>query len=380
MSHQTQSSKLKLQIAALGLLLVCVVAYAEWRHTAPGYEFQFTRDHASHPEYKIEWWYYTGNLSAADGRHFGYQLTFFRVGIDEHPVNPSRWAVRDLFMAHFAVTDVNGGRFHYAERLNRVGVGWAGAEAANYRVWNEDWEARLGAGNRHVLRARDIGSRIGLELELEPGKPPVLHGERGYSRKGAAASNASNYYSLTRMPTHGAITIDGARIEVTGASWMDHEFGTSFLEKEQRGWDWVSLQLDDGTELMIYQFRRTDAVRDAHSSGTFVDKQGNATPLGANDFAFAPTGETWRSDASGAMYPTAWRLSVPSRGIELTVRATVRNQELNTGESTGVSYWEGAVDAAGTREGRSVGGRGYLEMTGYAGAAMGAVLGENRAN
>jgi predicted secreted hydrolase len=372
---QFQISNLRFEIGLICLLVGGGLVYAEWKQAVPGYEFEFARDHASHPDYKIEWWYYTGNLSAADGRRFGYQLTFFRFGVDRQPKNPSRWAVRDLYMAHFAVTDVSGRRFQYAERLNRAGVGWAGASDESYRVWNEDWEARLGERGQHVLRANDIERGIALELELEPGKPPVLHGERGYSQKGSERGNASNYYSLTRMPTRGVLAVGGERVEVTGSSWMDHEFGTSFLEPEQRGWDWVSLQLDDGTELMIYQFRRTDGARDAHSRGTLVDARGSVTPLGVNDFVFEPAGETWASAASGAAYPTAWRVKVPSRGLELTVRAAVEDQELNTGESTGVTYWEGAVEARGARAGQGVGGRGYLEMTGYAGATMGSVLG-----
>lgn len=375
-----QISNLRFEIVMICVVVCCVLvggvaAFAGWKQATPGYEFKFARDHASHPDYKIEWWYYTGNLSAADGRQFGYQLTFFRVGVEPQPQNPSRWAVRDLFMAHFAVTDVGGKRFRYAERLNRAGVGWAGADAASYRVWNEDWEARLDGRNHHLLRAMDAEQGIGLELDLEPGKPPVLHGERGYSQKGAEPGNASHYYSLTRMPTRGALTVGGERVEVSGLSWMDHEFGTSFLEKEQLGWDWVSLQLDDGAELMIYQFRRTDGVRDARSRGTFVDANGKAVSLGVDDFVFEQTGEAWRSAVSGASYPTTWRVKVPGRNIELTVRAAVENQELNTGESTGVTYWEGAVEVGGVRDGRRVGGRGYLEMTGYAGAGLSGVLG-----
>jgi predicted secreted hydrolase len=336
-----------------------------WRQAEPGYRFRFPSDHASHPEYKIEWWYYTGNVAAANGRRFGYQLTFFRMGLDYEPVNPSRWAVRDLFMAHMAVSDIAGGRFHFAELLNRAGPGWAGAETSAYRVWNQGWEARLDSGGSHVLRASEGG--IGLDLVLEPGGAPVPQGEAGYSRKGVEAGNASEYYSLTRMPTRGLLRVDGAEFEVSGASWMDHEFGTSFLEPAQVGWDWFSLQLDDGRDLMLFQLRRSDGARDPHSSGTLVEGPRIVAPLAAPDFELVPD-RKWKSSASGAEYPLEWSVRVPKRQLDLRVRAAIDDQELRTPQSTGVSYYEGAVvvtDATGRPC-----GRGYLEMTGYAGAPI----------
>jgi predicted secreted hydrolase len=363
----------------MNLVVLCLVvslAAAEtsdaWRQAAPGYAFAFPRDHVSHPDYKVEWWYYTGNLAASDGHRYGYQLTFFRVGVDPSPKNPSRWAVRDLFMTHLAVTDVDGARYAYRERLNRAGVGWAGAATDAYRVWNEDWEARLDpATGRHALAASEDG--LGVDLDLEPLKPPALEGERGYSRKGSDPGNASNYYSLTRVATKGSVTVDGRRVPVEGLSWMDHEFGTSFLEPGQVGWDWFSIQLDDGTDLMIFQLRRADGSRDPHSSGTAVDASGATTAIAPGSFDLAP-GATWRSPETGGAYPTSWRVTVPGRGLDLTVRAAVDDQELRTAKSTGVAYWEGAVVVEGTRDGRPVGGRGYLEMTGYSGQTMGALF------
>ena len=352
------------------LLLIGVVGITQaqdsvWKKALPPYTFDFKRDHASHPDYKVEWWYYTGNLTARDGRRFGYQLTFFRVGVDFQPVNPSKWAVRDLYTAHFAVSDLGGRKFRHAEKMNRAGVGWAGAETASYRVWNEDWEARHDQQGRHLLRAEDDG--MAIELALSPGKPPVLHGQDGVSQKGSQPGNASHYYSLTRMPTEGTIVLDGQRIEVTGNSWMDHEFGTSFLEAGQRGWDWLSIQLDDGTDLMLYQFRRDDGKRDTHSNGTIVAPNGQSTRLTFDQFELTPL-EYWTSPASGARYPIAWKIEIPGKGITLTARAAIENQELQTNESTRVTYWEGSIEIEGTRR-----GRGYLEMTGYAGAAMGAL-------
>jgi predicted secreted hydrolase len=337
-----------------------------WRQAQPGYSFQFPRDHASHPEFKIEWWYYTGNLTSTGGERFGYQLTFFRVGIDPSPKNPSRWAVRDLFMTHFAITDVERGRFYYAERMNRAGLGWAGASSSEYRVWNQDWEAKLGAG-KHQLRAAE--ETIGLALELAEGKSVVIHGDRGISQKGSQPGNASHYYSLTRMPTRGEIKVSGTRLGVMGDSWMDHEFGTSFLEPEQIGWDWFSIQLEDRAELMLFQLRREDGSPDSHSSGTWVEADGRYQAIGISEFQLQP-GEIWKSQKTGADYPISWDITVPKKGLRLRVRALLAGQELITEKSTGVTYWEGAIEASGTRNGRRVRGRGYVEMTGYGGVPI----------
>ena len=341
-----------------------------WRLAEPGYTFAFPRDHGSHPEYRIEWWYYTGNLEALDGRRFGYQVTFFRIGVDAAPANPSRWAVRDLHMAHLAVTDVTAGHQVTAERFDRGGVGWAGARERTLDVWNGDWRADLDGETHRVSAADDT---FGVDLRLEPGKPPTLHGDAGLSRKGAEPGNASHYYSMTRMPTAGQLRLDGERIDVTGTSWMDHEFGTTFLEPGQVGWDWFSLQLDDGTDLMIYKFRRGDDQPDAFSSGTWVDPDGTTTGLSREQFVLVP-GRRWTSPSSGAAYPVDWRVGVPSRQADLTVEALVDAQELDTANSTGVTYWEGAVAVRGRIGEREIRGRGYLEMTGYVGRPMSEVF------
>ena len=363
------------RLARLATAVVLVAGVAaqsdDWRRAAPGYRFEFPRDHASHPDYRLEWWYYTGNVRAADGRSFGYQITFFRVGVEHTPANPSRWAVRDLFMTHLAITDIDRGAFHFVERLNRAGPGWAGADVDRYHVWNDDWTAGLDADGAHRLRAADGDS--GLDLRLEVGKPPVVHGTDGVSRKGGTPGNASHYYSLTRMPTSGTLTIGGMPLDVQGTSWMDHEFGTSFLETGQRGWNWFALQLDDGTDLMLYDFVRTDGRRDPYSSGSLVDDRGGRVPLDAGQFTLE-AGERWRSPRSGGTYPLDWRVSIPAHEIDLRVRAAATDQEVVGERSGGVTYWEGAVRVDGTRAGRPVSGRGYLEMTGYAGLPLGQVL------
>jgi len=352
-----------LALVAASPLAMELAAQEAWREAAAGYTFQFPRDHASHPEYRIEWWYYTGNVATASGRRFGYQLTFFRVGVDQAPVNPSRWAVRDLYMAHLAVSDPQGRRYRYDERLSRGGPGLSGAAADRYAVWNDDWRAGLNAQGQHVLAA--AADRAAVELVLEPGKPPAINGTNGISQKGARPGNASHYYSLTRMPTRGTLVVDGERFEVEGESWMDHEFGTSFLEPEQQGWDWLSLQLGDGRELMLYQLRRSDGSRDPRSSGTLVDGTGRTTHLTAADFTLTP-GRTFRAP-SGAAYPVAWTVAVPSQQLTLDVTTPLDDQELAT-PGAGVTYWEGMIDVRGTARGAPVTGRGYLEMTGYKGS------------
>jgi predicted secreted hydrolase len=302
-----------------------------------------------------------------DGGRYGYQLTFFRVGVDPKPVNPSRWAVRDLFMAHFAVTDLSGKRYRFAERMNRAGPGWAGANTDGYRVWNANWQVSELAGGEHHLVASEGGA--GIDLRLGPGKPPVLHGVRGYSRKGSEPGNASQYYSLTRMPTSGVLSLAGAEVPVSGFSWMDHEFGTTFLEPQQVGWDWFSIQLEDGRDLMLFRLRRADGSPDPHSSATMIGPAGETTVLSADQFELLP-GRTWTSPESGGRYPVEWRIRVPGSRLDLQVRSACDGQELRSEHSTGVAYWEGAVDIGGSGPGGPVRGSGYLEMTGYAGAPI----------
>jgi predicted secreted hydrolase len=341
-----------------------------WKAAEPGRVLRFPSDHASHPDYRIEWWYYTGNLATGEGRRFGYQLTFFRFGISPQPANASRWAVRDLYMAHLAVTDIDGHRHVFAERLTRPGVATAEARTDVYRVANGPWSAQLEAG-RHVLRAESLAPPLSLDLVLDEGRRPVLQGDAGFSRKGAQPGNASHYYSLTRMPTRGTITLDGTRYDVAGASWMDHEFGTTFLEPGQVGWDWFALQLDDGADLMVYGMRRTDGSVDPHSSATIVDASGRTQSFRAAGFTLTP-GRTWTSPATRGVYPVEWAIAVPSAGLQLAVRGAVDAQEMHG--LSGIAYWEGAVEVTGTRGGRRVTGKGYLEMTGHTGPPMGDFL------
>ncbi len=356
--------------AALPLMAVPTNAQDEWAPAEAGYRFVFPRDHGQHPQHKIEWWYYTGNLDAEDGRRFGYQLTFFRIGAVREPAVVSAWALRDVWMAHLAVTDAQGGRYLHADRLNRAGPGLAGAAADTLRVWNEDWSARLDAEGAMQLTAAD--REFGIALHLAPQTlPPVIHGREGISQKGADAGNASHYYSLTRLPTSGMLTLGGETVAVRGLSWMDHEFGSSFLEAGQQGWDWFSAQFDGGGALMLFQLRHEQGPEQTRYAGTWIAPDGTVTTLEAGDFELRAS-EPWRSPQTGAAYPLHWEIAIPKLEVRLTCRAALAAQEMRAALTPGLHYWEGAVDYSGTRAGAPLTGRGYLEMTGYAGRAMSA--------
>jgi predicted secreted hydrolase len=333
-----------------------------FRPALPGYTFSFPRDHYAHDDFRTEWWYYTGHLRAAAGEEFGYQVTFFRSGIAEARANPSRWAARNLYLAHFAITDIPQKSFRYFERVSRAGLGQAGASDKEFRVWIGDWEV-AGDGATQRLRAKANG--FALDLTLAAQKPPVIHGENGISRKGEGRGHASHYYSMTRLSTEGTLTGNGRAHSVSGASWMDHEFGSTELRADQVGWDWFGLQFDDGTELMLYVIRKADGRPDPYSAGTFVDASGRPMRLGQTDFTVEVL-DRWKSPRGKGVYPMKWRLGVPVLGVDVTVTPVLPDQELDTTKSTRVIYWEGAAIVAGTARGRPVTGRGYVEMTGYA--------------
>jgi predicted secreted hydrolase len=319
--------------------------------------FEFPRDHGPHPDFRSEWWYFTGNLDGAAGRRFGFQLTLFRSALapDERP-GPSAWGTRQVWMGHLAVTDVAGGRFYRAEVFQRGALGLAGARSEPFRVWVGDWEA-VSAGPRMFPLALVAGTgEFTLELDLEARKPLVLQGEQGYSRKGPEPGNASLYYAFTRLAAAGELVIGGEQIPVTGSAWLDREWSTSALGEGIAGWDWLSLQLDDGRDLMLYQLRLNDGAPSPFSAGSIVSPEGRVTRLGAGEFSMSP-GRMWTSPETGATYPVAWKVRVPSASLDLHVEAALDAQEMNLS----VRYWEGAVRAGG--EGPR--GRGYLELTGY---------------
>lgn len=319
-------------------------------------EFHFPADHGPHPEFRTEWWYYTGNLESREGRRFGFQLTFFRSALaPEMPARTSAWATRQAYLAHFTVTDVGGKRFRSFERWGRGALGLAGAQGEPFRVWVGDWSAESIEGKAPPMHLRAAQGDAALDLILQKGKPPVLQGERGLSRKSAEPWNASYYYSLTRMPAAGTVRLGNERFAVTGAAWMDREWSTSSLGKDQIGWDWFALQLADGRDIMLYQLRRTDGTADPASSGTVVRPSGEVRRLGRDGFSLTVLGR-WRSPRSGALYPSRWRLRIPAERLDLQITPLLADQELDVS----FRYWEGAVAVTGAAD-----GRGYVEMTGY---------------
>ncbi len=339
---------------------------AQWRQALPGYEYRFPRDHGAHPAFRTEWWYFSGNLTDGKGRRYAFMLTFFRTGLrPQEPKDPprkSRWALRDLYFAHFSVLDAASGRHVYFERFSRGALEQAGAARGRMRVWLRDWHAESdGEGMYIAAREGDISVR----LSLIPRKDPVIHGRNGVSQKAEGKGRASHYYSFTRLEAKGRLQLGKRHVPVTGTAWMDHEFGSNQLDEDQVGWDWLSLQLSDGRELMLYLMRKNNGTLDPHSSGTMVRKDGGTRHLPLSGFRMEATGK-WESSRSGAVYPMGWRVWVPGEDMELTIRPISRDQEMETSGSTRVTYWEGGVTAEGTSGGHPVSGVGFVEMTGYA--------------
>jgi len=328
--------------------------------TAPR-DFRFPDDHGPHPAYRHEWWYFTGNLEGPEGRRFGYQLTFFRFALSPRaPRRESRWGASQAYMAHFAVTDVREGKFHFFERTGRGALGMAGAGNRPFRVFLDDWSAEGGRESLLPVRLRAAEKGTSLDLTLYSGRKAIPQGERGMSRKGASPGNASYYYSITRLATRGSVRVGGTTYRVEGNSWLDREWGTGALGGELAGWDWFALQLSDGSDLMFYRLRRRDGKADPYSAGSLVRPDGSFRILSADDAAIQVLG-SWKSPSSGARYPSRWRMRVPPEGIDLEIVPRVADQELRAS----VRYWEGAVAVRGTSRREPVEGGGYVELTGY---------------
>jgi predicted secreted hydrolase len=324
-------------------------------------KFSFPYDHGAHNLYRTEWWYFTGNLQNPEGRRFGYELTFFRFALSakSHP-SQSVWRNNQLYMAHLTLTDVRENRFYTDERFGRAGNELAGADNDKYHVWLYDWSATAEVNIDFPLRLRAKSDQFAIDLLLNTQKSLVLQGEQGLSQKSAEPGNASYYYSYTRLPTQGTLSIDGINHSVTGNSWMDREWSTSSLSKEQSGWDWFALQFSDSTELMFYQLRRKDGQQDNNSAGSFVLADSTKVPLKMQDTTIEIL-DTWQSPHSGINYPSRWRLSVPSQKLAVEIVPLINDQELNLS----FRYWEGAVRIEGIKNGKAISGQGYVELTGY---------------
>jgi predicted secreted hydrolase len=322
----------------------------------PSMKLEFPRDHGAHPGMRTEWWYITGH-AGVDGREFGFQVTFFRSRVDATQAMTSRFAAKQLVFAHAAVTDVQGRKLWHDQRIAREGFEIAEAAQGDARVRLRDWS---------LLRKDDgwqahlPGGDFTLDLQCKPMQPVLLQGREGLSRKGPMPDQASYYYSLPQVAARGSIVLRGQRFEVTGKTWLDHEWSEELLHPDAVGWDWIGMNLDDGSALTAFRLRRQD--------GTTLWDGGSFRPPGGSTFTFSP-GETvfspqrrWASPLSQASYPVEWIVRTPADFY--TVKAVIDNQELDSRASTGAIYWEGLADLFDSN-GKRV-GRGYLEMTGYA--------------
>ncbi|MGH2929386.1 MAG: lipocalin-like domain-containing protein, partial [Solirubrobacteraceae bacterium] len=377
-------------LAAIGAAAITLAAHAG-RAQQPAFALaltpkplQFPRDQGPHPDFRQEWWYVTGNLDSATGQRFGFELTVFRFALaptaapSAPTVRPgarrSPWRTRQIYLGHFAITDVTRHRFRFATKLARGALGLAGAQANPFEVWVGNWRI----GQSAALRPASTGSKSPahsatwllqanergyvLSLEARPLMPPVLNGERGngLSRKSGQPGDATYYYSIPRIAVRGTIVRDGRPLEVHGLAWLDREWGSGSLGPQEAGWDWFGLQLDDGSCLMFYVLRDRNGAEDPYSAGTWVDVHGRARPLARGAVRIEVLG--YWTDRTGTRYPSRWRLLAPALGLDVTVHPVLADQELTTSPR----YWEGAVNVAGTRAGRRVAGRGYVELVGYA--------------
>jgi len=351
-----------MRLLLLTLLLLPTVLFSQWDIARPGKTYSFPADHYCHPDFKTEWWYFTGNLQAADGREFGYQITWFRQGIRE-PGNrapaDSNFVIDHLHFGHFAISDLSTGEHVFEQAIKRGAHGEAGTGQPGDKalVWVDPWTLSLDDDGSFRIAAKS--KRIELDLHLVPTREPVFNGTNGVSSKAPGEGNGSHYYSYTRLRSSGRLAIDGREVsDITGSSWFDREWSTSVLGAEQIGWDWFSLNLNDGSDLMIYQLRERDGGVSEFSSGTLRRPDGTVVHLPSDSYTLKP-GSTWKSKATGGEYPTTWSVKIPEEDIEFEVQAVFDAQELNLFP---VTYWEGAVRVKGSHS-----GKGYMELTGYAG-------------
>ena len=325
-------------------------------------EFTFPDDHGPHPDYGVEWWHFTGNLSTEDKRHFGYQLTLFRVGLGQREVKrESHWSTSQLYMGNLALSDVQNTKFYAFERVNREALDFSGAfvtDEGNFRIWIDDWIIDGAGSDLPTVRILAKEGLLKIDLTLQSIKPVILNGQLGLSQKNQELGGASYYYSCTRMATEGFITLGKENMQDAGLSWMDREWSTSALSEKQIGWDWFGLQLSDGRDLMLYQFLTEEGKVDSNSSGTIIEQDGTYHFLNFDDFAITNL-DHWISRISGTQYPSTWQIEIPDHGLDITIKPYLEDQEFNGI----IRYWEGAVSLEGSSDSRFVTGSGYVEMT-----------------
>ena len=327
-------------------------------------EFVFPEDHGPHPDFRTEWWYFTGNLTDKENRKFGYQFTIFRTALTKKKeIRNSDWGSNQIYMAHFAVTDIEKNEFYFEERFSREANKLAGAQINPLKVWLEDWQVmQIDDNVKFDLPTISISAKTGqaeIDFILNASKPKVLQGEEGLSQKGKQPGNASYYYSYTRLKTEGTILLSGKEFEVSGYSWMDREWSTSALSDDQAGWDWFALQFNDNSEIMYYQMRKKDGTPDVYSKGIIVNKNGSSRLI-KKDQVYLEVTDYWESP-SGVIFPSGWKLDIPDENIKLEITPTIKNQLMDVS----INYWEGAVLIEGIKNKEKFSGRGYVELTGY---------------
>ena len=364
--------------------LICGIGAVLWAGSlifaqgAKKVSYSFPKDHAAHPDFQVEWWYYTGHLKevfkAAHADRlpetYGFELTFFSVRFPQKKTayRYSDWIAPRFYFAHFALSDKNKKVFYFAEKSNRSIAGIAGEKTRSFHVWNEDWFAKMEKG-RFYLKAQleSQGKSISLALELDPLKPPVIHGLEGVSLKGPQQGNYSHYYSITRIKAQAVLTINNKNVPLQGIAWMDHEWMNNFSFNNLLKWDWFSLQLDNNQEIMFYILRDQHEKPLSISSGSLVDSKGNRHHLDQQQVSIQVL-NYWKSPLTQIRYPIEWVLNMKHKAnkqSKLSIRPYFNNQELDTRKSSQIVYWEGAVQVEGVFKGQSVQGKGYVEMTGY---------------
>ncbi len=327
---------------------------------------ELPRDLYAHKNAQTEWWYYTGHMRTASGRRFGFELVFFkrRTDLDRFGVVPLRLIANPLYLAHFAITDESRKSFRYEHRKSAGGMFDlpAAASEKDYHLRLGNWTVREREG-LHILRAT-MGDNLIFEVTLKSTKPAALNGHEGVGVSFKDAGEASRYFSFTRMEAAGDITWHGVTEHFTGSAWMDREFGTWRTTENQKGWDWFSIQLETGAEVMVYHLRNSAGEPSPFSSGTYVDAAGQQTHLAHEDFMLEAT-EHWQSPHTRATYPSGWRLRVPRFGIDVTVQPVMKDQELDTRGTTMIVYWEGVCIVRGHHGAQETAGRAYVELVGY---------------
>jgi predicted secreted hydrolase len=327
-------------------------------------EFVFPEDHGPHPDFRTEWWYFTGNLTDKENRKFGYQFTIFRTALTKKKeIRNSDWGSNQIYMAHFAITDIEKNEFYFEERFRREANKLAGTQINPLKVWLEDWQVmQIDDNVKFDLPTISISAKTGqaeIDFILNASKPKVLQGEEGLSQKGKQPGNASYYYSYTRLKTEGTILLSGKEFEVSGYSWMDREWSTSALSDDQAGWDWFALQFNDNSEIMYYQMRKKDGTPDVYSKGIIVNKNGSSRLIN-KDQVYLEVTDYWESP-SGVIFPSGWKLDIPDENIKLEIIPAIKNQLMDVS----INYWEGAVLIEGIKNKEQFSGRGYVELTGY---------------